>query len=127
MNRKIVFAGIFVVLSLYSLVAGMICGIASLDNAAIEPEYISALLTGSSIVFGFWVTLYSINGRSKRRKDFPFRSATLGLLIVLSLSVFFVLLSAAKIIHASLALASLCGSFLNNICIIFLYFVAEPE
>jgi len=92
------------------------------SDTPVEPEYISALLTACSITFAFWITLFAVR-RPKQKEMSDFLLCTEFLLGVLSVSAFFVFLSALHLIPSSYALGLLFVTFLYHIALLVVYFV----
>jgi hypothetical protein len=95
----------------------------------IEPEYISALLTASSIVFGFWVSLLAMQLPKKEMTVHHglLVNVTIALLFLLSVTVLCVFLSAVGWLDSCITLAMVTVNFLCNIQNLMYYFLYTRE
>jgi hypothetical protein len=94
-------------------------------DVVVDVEYISALLTASSIVFGFWVSIFTL--RASREEDIkgkiPFIKVSGLLLSFLSISIVVVVLSAVGVLPSTVALGVVAFNFLYNITNLACYFL----
>lgn len=90
-------------------------------GVVVEPDYIGGLLTASSILFGFFVSLFTIRGKKKEEDAFLKLSSVLtGSLTVAAFSMF---LAGMRMIPSAFAFAMAFCNFALNCITLVVFFI----